>query len=148
MRNRPSIVYAWVTGGVAAALCSVSLFAAREIMDGDRPELSLTEVLQESIGFVVFAIPMFIILLIPAVMTILSFRHATTQSSGIFCLMISFVTTFGAVFLLSRTGDKVFPSDFTTAVSFYVFAGAGAMILWIRSRATNRVETPTEANHH
>lgn len=117
-------------------------------MDGDRPELSLIQVLQESIGFVAFAIPMFILLLIPAVMTMLFFRHATTESSGILCLMISFVATVGAVFLLSRVGSKVFPADFTAAVSIYVFAGAGAMILWIRSRATNRVETPTEANHH
>jgi len=140
MRNRPSIVYAWVTGGFTAALCAVTLFAAREMFDQDRTALELTQVLQESIGFLVFAIPMFIILLIPAVTTISLFRYAINNSFGTLCLMITFATTIAAVFLWSRAGDKFFPADFTTAVSFYVFAGAGALILWIRCRRTSRVE--------
>lgn len=140
MRNRPSIVYAWVTGGITAALCAVTLFAAREMFDRDLTVRELTQVLQESIGFLVFAIPMFIILLIPAVTTISLFRCATNDSFGVLCLMITIATTIAAVFLWSQASDKFFPSDFTTAVSFYVFAGVGALILWIRCRGTNRVE--------
>jgi hypothetical protein len=140
MRNRPSIVYAWVTGGITAALCAVTLFAAREMFDRDLTVRELTQVLQESIGFLVFAIPMFIILLIPALTTISLFRYATNDSFGVLSLMVTIAAPIAAVFLWSRAGDKFFPSDFTTAVSFYVFAGIGALILWIRCRGTNRVE--------
>lgn len=133
MRQRPSIVYAWGTGGAIAALSALVLFATIELFKQVQP----INVLHESIGFAVFALPMFILILTPAVIAIVVFRHTAVGSSGVSCLIVAEAVTFVAVLIWSGV-DKFFPSDEFTAACFFVFALAGSTILWFRSREKSR----------
>lgn len=129
MTQRPSIVSAWLTGGGIAAGSALILFAAREWIKQTKP----IGIVHESIGFTVFALPMFLIILIPAVITIIAFRKAAVGASGAFCLIFVAALTFFAVLIWSGD-DKFFPSDRITAASFYIFALAGVTAIWARSR--------------
>lgn len=135
MKQKPSVGYAWITSGVMAALSALFLFAVRMLIG----QTKLIEVLHESIPFAIFALPMFVIILIPAVITILSFQNTTVGASGVPCLLVAEAVTFIAV-LIWASDPKYFPDDGIIATSFYVFALGGAAILWYRSRETNEEE--------
>lgn len=140
MRIRPSIIYAWVTGGLVAAICSFTLFALRGILSSTTPRLTPLQGLHESIGFIVFSIPMFTVLLIPAVILISVFDLVGGQTHNGFSLLLSGISTLISVFLFSIVDPKFFPSDTIGAVSIYAFGVLGAFVLWFRSRKILRVD--------